>query len=321
MEWLSRSGAGQVPEMPVELPVVEGFEPTQEEMEEKARNGKYYITNLNLIIKEYVTPQTYDVKGVDIEHMALFVEERVEALGCVAIDSSHRLNGVTHALQLVDVWHTLVREARTTNVLHIVRRTPQNSGAVLMIQRQETLRGNCSEFSPMAIVALVRSEQLMLQRHEITDQAAVEELMVEFAKEPKDRKAPTPAPAPSTEEEEEEEEDGARGGAPNAAENGHEDLKDDEVVAENGAEEGANGSNGSGGAKQVNDETSDEPAKKSDNTPKLKIEDSPELNMSKRAFQEQIESVRALMKAMNIRPVVSAMVAQDRDGLIITREP
>ena len=300
MEWSScKKHGGSMPQAPVQQPVVEGMHPTQADLDAKARNGRYYLSNIGLITNEYITPHVYEIKNVDIEHMTLFVEERVLELGCVAVDSSHRLNGVTHALQLAEAWHTLVREARTTNVLHIIRRTPQNSGAVLMIQRQEHLRGNCSEWTPMALMALVRSEQLMLQRHEIEKQRDVEDLIVQFATEREKTDDDGAMVANGTSDEL------ARAAEAVAAVAAAETVAADLENLKNATDE----SNPGLVIDSLHNSAKTEDHDNADSRPaKLKIEENPELNMPKEAFTIQIEGLHKLMKACFITVKIFLMM-------------
>jgi len=166
----------------VEVPrPVEGRIPTKAEMTFKASNGRYYLEDVWVIEMEFPTAHHYET-ATNLPQLVNSLYTQVRDVGYVLHDSSNRLNGVKHALELTLAWAQIVREARTTDTMHIVRRTPENSGAMLMIQRQEHLRGQCSEMAPIAYIALVRDDQFVVTRDRVADQDSTERMLLKMAK-------------------------------------------------------------------------------------------------------------------------------------------
>ena len=161
-------------------PVAEGHYPTALELEAKMRNGRYYLDDVWRIEREFPTRDNYSCR-TDLLGLVSKLSTSVTELGYEMVDSSHRLENITHALHLAEAWAILCREARTTQTLHIVRRTPQNSGAALMVQRQEHLRGQCSEMTPLAYIAICRDDQHVVTRDQVADQAVTERLILSLA--------------------------------------------------------------------------------------------------------------------------------------------
>jgi len=162
-------------------PPVEGRIPTEEEMAGKARNGRYYLEDVWVIEREFPSCDTYACR-TDLPKLANKLTPQVRDIGYTLLDSSERLNDCRHALNLTMEWASLVRDARTTSNMHIVRRTPENSGAMLMMQRQEHLRGQCTEYAPVAYIVLVRDEQIIVTRDRVLDQDATERMIIHLAK-------------------------------------------------------------------------------------------------------------------------------------------
>ena len=169
-------------EVIVELPPpVEGRVPSKEEMQFKASNGPYYLDDVWKIEREFPTADKYETP-TDLPNLVNTLYAQVRDIGYTLHDSSEKLNNVHHALELTMAWAKIVREARTTDTMHIVRRTPENSGAMLMIQRQEHLRGQCSEMAPIAYIALVRDDQLVVTRDRVPDQDSTERILLMMAR-------------------------------------------------------------------------------------------------------------------------------------------
>lgn len=162
-------------------PTVENHIPTAEEMEFKACNGRYYLDDVNVIIREFPSAHVYDCR-TDLPKLCNKLFVQIRDIGYEFQDVSDRMNGVTHALKLTMAWAQIVREARTKDIMYLVRRTPENSGAMLMVQRQEHLRAQCSEMAPLAYIALVRGEQLVVTRDRVADQDTTERLLIQWAK-------------------------------------------------------------------------------------------------------------------------------------------
>ena len=172
-------------------PTVEGRIPTDEELFFRARNGRYYVEDIWRVVREYPTSGEYECR-TDLPGLVNVLYTQVRDFGYELIDSSDRLNGCKHALELTMAWATVVREARTTPTFHLIRRTPENTGAMLMMQRQESLRNQCTEYAPVAYIALIRDQQLVVTRDRVMQQDATERMLVEWAR----------PPAPVVEEEE-----------------------------------------------------------------------------------------------------------------------
>ena len=167
-----------LPDVP---PSVEGRIPTDAEMEAKRRNGRYYLEDVWIIVREFPSADRYACP-TQLEGLVDALRADVSLAGYEFVDASDRFNDLTHALHLTVAWASLVREARTTDKMFLVRRTTENSGALLMLQRQEHLRGQCTEMAPVAYIALVRGEQLVVTRDRVPDQATTERMLLTLAK-------------------------------------------------------------------------------------------------------------------------------------------
>lgn len=166
-------------------PEVEGRIPTEEEMEFKAHNGRFYIDDVWAIVREFPSADCYECH-TDLAGLVNALYTQIRDVGYKFVDSSDRLNDCHHALELTMAWAQVVRDARTTETMHILRRTPENCGAMLMLQRQEHLRHQCTEWAPVAYVALVRNQQIIVTRDRVMDQAATERMLIELARSPPD---------------------------------------------------------------------------------------------------------------------------------------
>ena len=161
-------------------PPVEGRAPSAAELEAKASNGRYYLNDVWKIVREFPSADNYEC-GVDLMQLAATIGPAVHAGGFLTVDSSARLNSLHHALHLAEAWASLVREARTSKVLHIVRRTPENCGAMLMMQRQEHIRGHVEEMTPISMIAICREEQLLLTRDRVPEHDVLCRTLVNMA--------------------------------------------------------------------------------------------------------------------------------------------
>jgi hypothetical protein len=150
-------------------------------MDFKARNGKYYITDVWKIVREFPSSDVYDCK-TDLGGLLNKMRRDVGIAGFELVDSSDRLDGVHHCLQLVTAWHQLVHDARNNKRVHLVRRTPENTGAVLMLQRREHLNGQCTEMAPAAFMMLCGDRVLTMTRDRVLDQDAMETLLMAWVK-------------------------------------------------------------------------------------------------------------------------------------------
>ena len=184
-------------------PTVEGRECSAEELRAKAANGSYYLDDVWRIVREFPSADVFDCPG-KLETLTRRLSPALEPSGYRVVEASARFEGLVHATQLAQAWAQLVHDARNSDILYIVRRTAGNTGALLALQRIEHLRGECSEFSPLALVALVRGEQRLFPRHEVPEAEALEALLSELvaadadaAAPPRDA-SPTPAAAPQT---------------------------------------------------------------------------------------------------------------------------
>lgn len=162
-------------------PTVEGRIPTDDELLFRAHNGRYYVEDIWKIVREYPTSGDYECR-TDLPGLVNALFAQVRDFGYKLIDSSDRLNGCKHALELTMAWAMVVREAKTTSTMHLIRRTPENTGAALMMQRQESLRGQCTEYAPVAYIALIRDQQLIVTRDRVMQQDATERMLIEWAR-------------------------------------------------------------------------------------------------------------------------------------------
>ena len=177
-------------------PTVEGRECTEAEMAAKRANGAYYLDDIWRIVREYPTAGVFECPG-ELETLPRRLDGALDAVGYRVVEASARFEGLVHATQLAQAWAQLVHDARNSETLYLVRRTAGNTGALLALQRIEHLRGECSEHSPLALVALVRGEQRLFPRHAVPAAAALDALLRELVG-PGTRASAAPAPATGT---------------------------------------------------------------------------------------------------------------------------
>ena len=157
-------------------PTVEGRECGPEEFEAKRRNGSYYLDDLWKIVREF--PSAHDVtSAADLPQLAERLRSAYRDVNYTVCDASERFDGLTHCTQLAQAWAQLVHDARHSRTLYLVRRTAANSGPLLALQRIEHLRHQCSERSPLALIALVRDEQRLWPRHEVAAAPELDETL------------------------------------------------------------------------------------------------------------------------------------------------
>ena len=176
-------------------PTVEGRDCSDEELRAKAANGAYYLDDVWRIVREFPTADVFDCPG-KLETLTRRLDGALEDLGYRVVEASARFEGLVHATQLAQAWAQLVHDARNSETLYIVRRTAGNTGPLLALQRIEHLRGECSEYSPLALVALVRGEQRLFPRHAVPEADALEALLRELVA--SDAPAADAAPAPTS---------------------------------------------------------------------------------------------------------------------------
>ena len=162
-------------------PPVEGRMPTAAEMEFKKRSGILYAHDVWVICDEFPSKDDYACP-TDLCGLVNTLYAQMRQLGYELVDASDRFNDVTHALHLTMTHAQLVHEARTDKKMFIIRRTPANCGALLMQQRLEHVHGQCSEWSPLAYIALVRDIHHAVTRDRVADQAGTERLLLAMAK-------------------------------------------------------------------------------------------------------------------------------------------
>lgn len=177
---MSKHSTAKPADMDEAPPPVEGRVPTQQEMDVKQANGRYYLDNVWRILAEYPSNEEYDCRS-DLPGLVNKLYTQVRDIGYALSDESARLNGVKNCLELAEAWAKLCRDARTSEKMFIVRRTPENSGAVLMIQRIEHLRGQVTEMAPLAYIAIVRDDQLLVTRDRVMDQDTTERVLLKLA--------------------------------------------------------------------------------------------------------------------------------------------
>lgn len=171
-------GADEISELP---PVVEGVEPSDMDMLVKQTNGRFYMDDVWKICREYTSADVYTTK-TDLPSLASALAERMAAVGYEIVDESSRFDSIKNAFQLAEEWACVTREARTQRRMIVVRRTPTNSGALLVLQRIEHLRGQCSELAPLAYVVLVCDEQRFITRDLVAPQESTEDMLLTLAR-------------------------------------------------------------------------------------------------------------------------------------------
>jgi len=113
----------------------------------------------------------------ELEQLVEKVRGRVTEVGYDAVDSSARFDNAVHVLELVEQWAQLAHDARHSNRLHVIVRTPQNSGPLLVQQRIEALHAGCWPNSPVAIFALAHEQVLVLTNQHLSELDVCAELV------------------------------------------------------------------------------------------------------------------------------------------------
>ena len=119
------------------------------------------------IVEEFDTVDDYETPE-DLETFVQRLQDRVEAVNFTVVDASNRMDDVNDALVFARKWSEMVHEARTKRIVLVLRRTPSNSRAILVLQRMEHVRGACNENSPLSAVVLMRGEQALYPRDELS---------------------------------------------------------------------------------------------------------------------------------------------------------
>lgn len=139
-----------------------------------------YLHDVWAIERDHPTANECDPSTTVSSHSFLeSLRAQLASRGHVVIDASARLESVYHGYQLLRAWSTFVRDAHVEaekNHLFVLVRTPRNSGPMLMQQRLEWHRNNCSERSPVFMFVLCGSRQLIVLRDQVqttTDRATV----------------------------------------------------------------------------------------------------------------------------------------------------
>jgi hypothetical protein len=161
-------------------PPVEGRCPSKEEFAMKSTNGRHYFADVWIILREFPTEVRFSCR-TDLSNLHLRLTHPMKTYGYTFVDASDALNDIRHSLHLASAWALLVHEARTSEKFIFLRRTVKNSGAMLMLQRQEHLRGECDECSPISFICLVRDNQLNVIRDSVTDQLTTEKTLLTLA--------------------------------------------------------------------------------------------------------------------------------------------
>ena len=161
-------------------PAVEGRSTTLEELAMKSTNGQRYYENIGRIMREFPSEMRYNVK-TDLCSLENRLKEPLKTHGYSFLDASDILNGIRHSLHLVTAWALLVHHARTTDTLVFLRRTQKNCASMLMLQRQEHLRDNCDEKTPISFMCLIRDTQFCVTRENVPDQGSTERMLLDFA--------------------------------------------------------------------------------------------------------------------------------------------
>lgn len=147
----------------------------------KNARGLAYRTNVWKIESEFENADSYDVpSGLDLE--AFFESDafmtRIDDEGVELEDMSAIFENVKHSLELIEALARCVHVARRRLV--VIRRVPENSGPVLMLQRQNALTGLVGEESPLALIALYREKKLLLTQDLVPGESTLTRMLLNF---------------------------------------------------------------------------------------------------------------------------------------------
>ncbi len=154
--------------------------PSQSDMERKAAGGATLLHDVNRIIPEFTTHANYSTDA-DLENVVSRNQEVIKNMGYQLVDASHLFDGIKNGLLLLERWAVCVHTARTSKQMILMRRTPANCGAMLVIQRLEHLRGMVSEMSPLAFAVLVRDDQMLVTRDQVGDIQSIDSKLAHMA--------------------------------------------------------------------------------------------------------------------------------------------
>ncbi len=144
--------------------------------QQKALACRHYASDVRGIVEEFPTADTFPKEALVLEAVRALTSENANV-----VDSSAALDSVVQALTLVQSWMHIVRSARTSHAVHIVRRTRGNNGVALMQQRLEFLHGSCPETTPVALFCLARGSLLVVEEDDVTDAETLLSKLRDFA--------------------------------------------------------------------------------------------------------------------------------------------
>lgn len=151
-----------------------------------ARDGRKYLHDIWKIVEEFSSSSVYNT-NVDLAQCVQALKESSRLDAIRVVDVSDRFDDVSMALDFVERWAITVHEARSDpRLLYVLRRTPENSASILMIQRQFSLRECCDESSPAAYVVLHRAQQMLVPRDDVRDADETLDRILDFVRDAAD---------------------------------------------------------------------------------------------------------------------------------------
>tara|TARA_Y100001970_G_scaffold248090_1_gene317371 strand:- start:2397 stop:3164 length:768 start_codon:yes stop_codon:yes gene_type:complete len=145
----------------------------------KNARGVQYRTNVWRIVSEFEDHESYETtSGLDIDDFFASDEfkDRIAEEGIEFVDKSDCFEPVKHSLQLIETLAKCVHEARRKLV--VVRRTPENNGPVLMLQRQNFEQGLVSEEAPLSFLAMYKDQKLLLTQDIVPGKSTLSRMLL-----------------------------------------------------------------------------------------------------------------------------------------------
>tara|TARA_R110002050_G_scaffold125375_3_gene245003 strand:- start:1398 stop:2603 length:1206 start_codon:yes stop_codon:yes gene_type:complete len=134
----------------------------------------------SFIFRLYPTHHVYDV-GFDIHATWTEIAPEIEAYGYNPIDITDVIAGLSHPVHVSTKLAQICHQAKNSKDFIFIRRTPENSAFVLTLQRVEHSRGQVNEKTPLAYVAFVRDDQLLVTRSQTKDADHTKRLLKSMA--------------------------------------------------------------------------------------------------------------------------------------------
>lgn len=163
--------------IPFAQPVVDTLSKNGEKKQDDYLN---VLKNTAIILNQYPTHMDFDV-GFDINAAWLDAIPAIQAAGYTPVDVTDDLAHLAHPAHVCTKHAQLVHQARTTKDFIFIRRTVENTPFVLITQFIEHARGQVAETTPLAYMAIVREDQMLVTRDQASKSLVMTRLLSSMA--------------------------------------------------------------------------------------------------------------------------------------------